>query len=114
VQVRTAARCWLAGEGNGPVDAFVSALSKATGVPFACSITTSTPSGRRQARAAAYLELRIGDQRTLFGVGIDANIVTASMKAVLSGPAARRRLETPAHRGRHRLMRRQLNPRSTP
>ena len=38
-----------------------------------------------QARAAAYLELRIGDTRTLFGVGIDANIVTASMKAVLSG-----------------------------
>jgi 2-isopropylmalate synthase len=38
-----------------------------------------------QARAAAYLEMRVGDDRTLFGVGIDANIVTASMKAVLSG-----------------------------
>jgi 2-isopropylmalate synthase len=38
-----------------------------------------------QARAAAYLELRIGEDRSLFGVGIDANIVTASMKAVLSG-----------------------------
>ena len=38
-----------------------------------------------QARAAAYLELRIGDGATLFGVGIDANIVSASMKAVLSG-----------------------------
>ena len=38
-----------------------------------------------QARAAAYLELRIGEDRRLFGVGIDANIVTASMKAVLSG-----------------------------
>jgi len=38
-----------------------------------------------QARAAAYLELRVGEGRTLFGVGIDANIVTASMKAVLCG-----------------------------
>jgi 2-isopropylmalate synthase len=38
-----------------------------------------------QAKAAAYLELRIGQRPTLFGVGIDANILSASMKAVLSG-----------------------------
>ena len=37
-----------------------------------------------QARAAAYLEMRIGGQRTLFGVGMDTNIVSASIKAVLS------------------------------
>ena len=37
------------------------------------------------ARAAAYLELRIGDAATLFGVGIDANIVLASLKAIVSG-----------------------------
>jgi len=37
------------------------------------------------ARAAAYLELRIDEQRTLFGVGIDENIVSASFKAILSG-----------------------------
>ena len=37
------------------------------------------------ARAAAYLEMRIADTRTLFGVGIDGNILTASMKAVVSG-----------------------------
>ena len=37
-----------------------------------------------QARAAAYLEMRLGDARTLFGVGIDANILTASIKAVVS------------------------------
>jgi hypothetical protein len=33
----------------------------------------------------AYLELRIGDAMTLFGVGIDANIVLASLKAIVSG-----------------------------
>ena len=38
-----------------------------------------------QARAAAYLEIRVGEARPLFGVGIDANIITASMKAVVSG-----------------------------
>jgi len=36
------------------------------------------------ARAVAYLELRIGDS-TRFGVGIDANIVSASLKAIVSG-----------------------------
>ena len=30
-------------------------------------------------------KLRIGDALTLFGVGIDANIVSASLKAIVSG-----------------------------
>ena len=38
-----------------------------------------------KARAATYIDLRVGDQGPLFGVGIDPNIVTASLKAVLSG-----------------------------
>ena len=38
-----------------------------------------------QARAAARLELRFGDTRTLSGLGIDDNILSASMKAVASG-----------------------------
>ena len=29
--------------------------------------------------------LRIGDAHTLFGVGIDANIVSASLQAIVSG-----------------------------
>jgi 2-isopropylmalate synthase len=36
------------------------------------------------ARAACYVELRVGSGQTLFGVGIDSNIVTASFRAVLS------------------------------
>ncbi len=35
------------------------------------------------ARAAAYVECAIGE-RILWGVGVDANIVTASLKAVVS------------------------------
>jgi 2-isopropylmalate synthase len=40
-------------------------------------------SGGEDARAAAYVEMSVdGDVR--WGVGIDSNIVTASLKAVLS------------------------------
>jgi 2-isopropylmalate synthase len=91
LQVRAAGQVLaLQGDGNGPVDAFVQALQRATGVPLAVldyhehAIGMGTGSGA-SARAAAYLELRIADTRTLFGVGIDGNIVTASMKAVVSG-----------------------------
>ena len=37
------------------------------------------------AQAVAYIELRVNESLTLFGVGRDANIVSASLKAVLSG-----------------------------
>ncbi len=75
----------LAGVGAGPVAAFVNALECTT----RCAIEVldyheHAMHAGAQAQAAAYLELRIGDARTLFGVGIDANIVTASMKAVVS------------------------------
>ncbi len=36
------------------------------------------------AQAAAYVELQVGDQR-LWGVGIDGDISTASLKAIVSG-----------------------------
>ena len=76
----------LTGEGRGPVEAFVDGLQRASGCRIEVLDYHEHAIGAgAQARAAAYLELRIADTRTLFGVGIDANIVTASMKAVLSG-----------------------------
>lgn len=36
------------------------------------------------AQAAAYLECRTGDGRRVFGVGIDGDVATACVKAVLS------------------------------
>lgn len=36
------------------------------------------------AQAMAHVALRLGD-RTLFGVGLDGNIVTASLRAIVSG-----------------------------
>lgn len=74
------------GQGNGPVDAFVAAMAARFGTPIRVLDYHEHAIGSgAQARAAAYLELRFGDERSLFGVGIDANIVSASMKAVLSG-----------------------------
>ncbi|MBT9488802.1 MAG: 2-isopropylmalate synthase [Rubrivivax sp.] len=76
----------IEGQGNGPVDAFVDGLARASGVPIRVLDYHEHAIGEgAAARAVAYLELRIGDSRTLFGVGIDASIVGASMKAVLSG-----------------------------
>ena len=40
---------------------------------------------RARTRMRLGLELRIDETQTLFGVGIDANIVSASLKAIVSG-----------------------------
>jgi 2-isopropylmalate synthase len=75
------------GSGSGPIDAFVNGLNRHLGgspVRVLDYHEHSIGSGA-DAQAAAYLELRIGDALTLFGVGIDANIVSASLKAIVSG-----------------------------
>jgi 2-isopropylmalate synthase len=73
------------GQGNGPVDAFVAALAATFDLPVkVLDYHEHALAEGAQARAVAYLELRVGEDRSLFGVGIDANIVTASMKAVMS------------------------------
>jgi 2-isopropylmalate synthase len=90
VQVRAQAvahrgLCDVEGQGNGPLAAFVAGMQAATGVPIeVLDYHEHALSGGAQARAVAYLELRVAG-RTLFGVGMDDNLVHASMKAVLSG-----------------------------
>jgi 2-isopropylmalate synthase len=69
------------GSGNGPIDAFVDAL----GMPIKLmDYHEHAISAGANAQAACYVELRVHNGATCFGVGIDANIVTASFKAVLS------------------------------
>jgi len=76
----------LSGQGNGPLDAFVAALSAATGQAIEVLDYHEHAIGAGAgARAAAFVEVRIGHGPACFGVGIDANIVTASIQAVLSG-----------------------------
>jgi 2-isopropylmalate synthase len=72
------------GVGNGPIDAFVSALQH-QGVPIrVLDYHEHAIASGADARAVAYVELRVGEQ-TLFGVGMHRNIVTASLNAVVSG-----------------------------
>ena len=75
----------LQGEGTGPVDAFVAGLN-ATGLAQVrvMDYREHAIGSGANAQAVAYLELRVGDH-TLFGVGLDADILTASLKGILSG-----------------------------
>ena len=80
----------IQGSGNGPIDAFVSALDR--GIRVLDYHEHSIGTGAN-ARAAAYIEMRVGESATLYGVGIDPNIVTASFKAILSGLSRARALQ---------------------
>ncbi len=83
----------LGGQGNGPLDAFVNALSLAIGQSVEVLDYHEHGIGAGAgARAAAYVEVRVGCGAACFGAGIDANIVTASIHAVLSGCARAARL----------------------
>ncbi|MDE2093431.1 MAG: 2-isopropylmalate synthase [Burkholderiales bacterium] len=83
-------RFHVAGIGTGPIDAFVDGLATHIGATLRVLDYHEHAIGSgADARAVAYLELRIGaagdDGQTLFGVGIDTNIVSASLKAIVSG-----------------------------
>ncbi|HEX6149128.1 2-isopropylmalate synthase [Nocardioides sp.] len=80
----------LEGTGNGPIAAFVDALNRLPRTDSGDSwdvrvldYAEHALSAGGDAVAAAYVECLVGDQ-VFWGVGIDANIVTASLKAVIS------------------------------
>jgi 2-isopropylmalate synthase len=82
----------IEGKGNGPIDAFVDALKNAGIAAIeVLDYREHALTGGANAQAAAYVEARTADGRTLFGVGIDRSIVDASLRAVTSA-AARARL----------------------
>ncbi|MEY4989696.1 MAG: hypothetical protein RI933_1329 [Actinomycetota bacterium] len=71
------------GTGNGPISAFLDVL-KGQGVEVSLrDYVEHTLSEGGDAQAAAYIELDLNGQ-TLWGVGIDGDISTASLKAVIS------------------------------
>jgi len=73
----------IEGTGNGPIAAFVSALSTLDVDVRVLDYAEHALSSGGDATAAAYVECTLGD-RVLWGVGLDANIVIASLKAVIS------------------------------
>ncbi|MBK9676118.1 MAG: 2-isopropylmalate synthase [Betaproteobacteria bacterium] len=75
----------LSGAGNGPVDAFVNGLRQALGIAVQVQHYHEHALGvGEDAAAVAYVQLRIGaGQEAVYGVGIDPNIVTATLRAVV-------------------------------
>src|SRR4051794_30146702 len=83
----------LSGEGNGPIAAFVDAINAVDRPAGSFDVRVldyaeHALSAGGDAIAAAYVECAItgadGDTAVVWGVGLDANIVTASLKAVIS------------------------------
>ncbi|MGY0061853.1 2-isopropylmalate synthase [Streptomyces sp. LZ34] len=73
----------LTGSGNGPLAAFFDALAAIDLDVRLLDYSEHTLSEGAGAQAAAYIECAI-DGKVLWGVGVDANIVRASLKAVVS------------------------------
>jgi len=77
----------LTGEGNGPVSAYVDALRGIGTHVRVLDYQEHALSSGGDALAAAYVECEVGDgeaSEVVWGVGMDPNIVTASLKAVTS------------------------------
>ncbi|MER7134758.1 alpha-isopropylmalate synthase regulatory domain-containing protein, partial [Streptosporangium saharense] len=71
------------GVGNGPISAFCDALAKIGVQVRVLDYAEHAMSAGTDAKAASYIECEVGGQ-ALWGVGIDANTTTASLKAIIS------------------------------
>ncbi len=78
-----AAEVEAAGSGNGPISAFLNILNQQGVSVRLLDYVEHTLSASSDAQAAAYIEVEV-DGQTLWGVGIDGDIATASLKAVIS------------------------------
>ena len=75
----------ISGRGNGLISGVIAALEGSTGPTLDVVDYNEHAIGHgANAQAAAYVECRTADGRTVFGVGIDADVATASVRAVLS------------------------------
>ncbi|WP_165786285.1 2-isopropylmalate synthase [Methylomonas sp. Kb3] len=75
----------LTGVGNGPIAAAVQALHGLGGAVSVRSYEERSVGSGGDAQACAFVELAAATGTTTYGVGMDANIVSASIKALLSG-----------------------------
>ncbi|GLH97734.1 2-isopropylmalate synthase [Phytohabitans aurantiacus] len=73
----------VAAVGNGPIDAYINALQSIGVQVRLLDYHEHAMSAGGDAQAAAYIECDV-DGRTVWGIGLDPNIVTASIKAVTS------------------------------
>ena len=86
----------VSGRGNGLISSVLATIEDAFGLSLeVVDYTEHALTTGRDSRAAAYLECRTPDGQTIWGVGIDEDIATASVRAVLSA-ANSAVLKTPA------------------
>jgi len=75
----------ISGRGNGLISSVIAALADTTGPNLEVIDYNEHAIGHgADAQAAAYVEARTADGRVVFGVGLDTDIATASVRAVLS------------------------------
>jgi 2-isopropylmalate synthase len=75
----------ISGRGNGLISGVIAALGESTGPTLDVVDYNEHAIGHgADAQAAAYVECRTADGKTVFGVGLDTDIATASVRAVLS------------------------------
>lgn len=79
----------VSGRGNGLISSVVAAIRDGFGVDLDIADYAEHAIGHGSgAQAAAYVECRTGDGQTIWGVGIDEDVATASVRAVLSAASA--------------------------
>ena len=75
----------ISGRGNGLISGVIAAIAESTGPTLDVVDYNEHAIGHgADAQAAAYVECRTAAGRTVFGVGMDTDIATASVRAVLS------------------------------
>ena len=75
----------ISGRGNGLISGVIAALGASTGPALDVIDYSEHAIGvGADAQAVAYVECRTEDGRTMFGVGLDTDVATASVRAVLS------------------------------
>jgi 2-isopropylmalate synthase len=75
----------IEGVGNGPIAAFVDALRRCCDIELiVLDYHEDAVGAGADAQAAAYVQIRGNDASSLYGVGMDSDIVTASLRAVAS------------------------------
>jgi 2-isopropylmalate synthase len=79
----------VSGRGNGLISSVVATLGETFGVAIEVRDYSEHALAKgSDARAAAFLECATADGRTVWGVGIDEDVATASVRAVLSAANA--------------------------
>jgi len=75
----------ITGQGTGPIDSFIDAFSKHSGHSVKVVDYHEHAIGRgADTQAVSFIEVEVNDGPPIFGVGRDANITEASLKAVIS------------------------------